>query len=284
MCERERQREKHRERGRQRERQRERQGCVKHPASLTRVLSLSASLSSFLPPAYVTNCRGGMENGTLRGSSPPSPQGRLICAGTLLLVDFLCGTCLLLSVHKVPPFPPFSNLTPSTFACVPKFSRSKKKYKKTLSGDQTKKKMQLLHPMGMYFRCITAVTTHYCASAHPTPATQYPPPPPVSAQSKFVVFDIIKTAIFASFPEARDSLSSTLIVSLLSGSLAGVVSAVTSQVCVCLCLCVCVCVCVCIYVCVCVCACVSVSVSVSVSVCLSLCLCLCVCVSVSVSV
>jgi len=47
--------------------------------------------------------------------------------------------------------------------------------------------------------------------------------------SKFVVFDIIKTWLFFYFPEARDSLSSTLLVSLLSGSLAGVVSAVTSQ-------------------------------------------------------
>ncbi len=32
--------------------------------------------------------------------------------------------------------------------------------------------------------------------------------------SKFVVFDIVKTAILAYFPEARDSLSSTLLVSL----------------------------------------------------------------------
>ena len=32
--------------------------------------------------------------------------------------------------------------------------------------------------------------------------------------SKFVVFDIVKTAILAYHPEARDSLSSTLLVSL----------------------------------------------------------------------
>jgi len=47
--------------------------------------------------------------------------------------------------------------------------------------------------------------------------------------SKFVIFDLIKTSIFFYFPEAYDSLSSTLFVSLLSGSLAGMVSAVTSQ-------------------------------------------------------
>jgi len=33
--------------------------------------------------------------------------------------------------------------------------------------------------------------------------------------SKFVVFDLIKTSIYLYFPEARDSLSSTLLVSLL---------------------------------------------------------------------
>ena len=47
--------------------------------------------------------------------------------------------------------------------------------------------------------------------------------------SKFVVFDIVKTALFLSFPEARDSLSASLAVSLVSGSFAGMVSAVTSQ-------------------------------------------------------
>jgi solute carrier family 25 phosphate transporter 3 len=47
--------------------------------------------------------------------------------------------------------------------------------------------------------------------------------------SKFVVFDIIKTALFLYFPDARDSLSSSLLISLVSGSLAGMVSAVTSQ-------------------------------------------------------
>jgi hypothetical protein len=46
--------------------------------------------------------------------------------------------------------------------------------------------------------------------------------------SKFVVFDLIKTALFLSYPEARDSLSASLLVSLVSGSLAGMVSLLVS--------------------------------------------------------